>query len=259
MLYSIVTALVLPPTCFFVLLFLALLVKWRRPRLGKGLLWALLLLVYLSTTPFVAGELMAPLQPYGPIDPEQPDPEVGAIVVLGAGVYYGAPEYWQPSFPLAYAETADSLSLERVEYAAYLARMTGIPILVSGGATGPDEQLTIARTLKQTLERDFAVPVRWVEEGSVNTWMNAQLSAEILKAQGIRKIYLVTHAWHMPRAMFSFQETGIEAIPAPTRFESRSELIGQDFVPSAKAFLDTHYAIYEWLGFTWYRLRGQSF
>lgn len=255
MFYNIVTLLVLPPTCFFVLLLLGLLLKRRWPRLGSGFLWLLLMVVYLSTTPFVAGELMAPLQPYGPIDAEKPDPEVGAIVVLGAGIYYEPPEYWEASTPLAYAETADSLSLQRVEFAAYLARMTGIPILVSGGVTSADPQLSVARALKQTLERDFAVPVRWIEEESRNTWLNAQHSAELLRAAGVRKIYLVTHAWHMPRAMFSFEGTGIQAIPAPTRFVSRADPIFEDFFPSAAALLTTFYAVHEYLGLAWYRLR----
>jgi len=256
MLYSIANTLVLPPTCFFVLFLLGMLVKWRWPRTGKVLLWSLLAVVYLSTTPYVAGELMAPLQPYGPIDPEHPDPEVGAIVVLGAGIYFGAPEYWEPSYPNAYSETGDGLSLERTEFAAFLHRMTHIPILVSGGAVGPDPQLSVARTMKQTLERDFDVPVRWVEEESENTWMNAKLSADILKAEGIQKISLVTHAWHMPRAMFSFEGTGIDAIPAPTRFASRADPLADDFIPSAKASLATFYAIHEWLGLAWYHLRA---
>ncbi|MGD1876710.1 MAG: YdcF family protein [Kiloniellaceae bacterium] len=254
MFYDIVTRLVLPPASFFVLLLLGLLVKRRWPRLGKGLLWALLLVAYLSTTPYMAGELMAPLQPYGPIDVEQPDPDVGAIVVLGAGIYFDAPEYSEASTPLAYSETGDGLSLERIEFTAYLARMTGIPVLVSGGAIGRDAGLTVSRAMKQALERDFGVPVRWVEEESWNTWANAQFSAALLKQQRIRKIYLVTHAWHMPRAMFSFAQTGIEAIPAPTRFVSRADPVWEDFLPSARALLTTYYAVHEHLGLLWYRL-----
>ena len=254
MVYDIVSWLVLPPACFFVLLLAGLLVKWRWPRLGRGLLWALLAVVYLSTTPWLAGELMAPLQPYGPVDAERPDPEVGAIVVLGAGIYYEPPEYYEASTPLAYAETGDGLSLERAEYAAYLARMTGIPIMTSGGALSWDSNLTVARTLKQTLERDFAVPVRWVEEQSWNTWTNARFSAELLERQGIRKIYLVTHAWHMPRAMLAFADTGIEAVPAPTRFVSRADPLWIDFLPQASALMATYYAVHEHLGILWYRL-----
>jgi len=255
MFYSIVTQLVLPPALFLVLLFVGLLLKWRWPRLGRSFLWVLLLAVYLCTTPWLAGELMAPLQPYGPVDAENPDPEAGAIVVLGAGIYFGAPEYREASTPLAYSETGDALSLERVEYAAWLFRMTGIPILVSGGSISPDEQMTVSRAMKQALERDFAVPVRWVEEESWNTWTNAEFSAELLAQQGVRKAYVVTHAWHMPRAMLSFASTGIVAIPAPTRYFFPAEPVWQDFFPSPHALLATYYAFHEYIGLLWYRLQ----
>ena len=48
----------------------------------RGLLWVLLLVFYLICTPFVAGELMARLQPYPALRLDRPDPEAQAIVVL---------------------------------------------------------------------------------------------------------------------------------------------------------------------------------
>ena len=61
MFYKILKTLLLPPTVFFVLFFAGCLVMKWRPRLGRAVLWILLALVYLTTTPFTAGELMAPL------------------------------------------------------------------------------------------------------------------------------------------------------------------------------------------------------
>src|SRR3546814_18396819 len=114
--------LVLPPTCFFVLLLAALLLRrWSR-RLGRWLLWSLLLVVYASTTPFVAIALIAPLQPYPPVDPLQPDDDVDAIVVLGAGIYYWAPEYRVPEDDPLSGLRAGRLTLQRLQYAAYIAR-----------------------------------------------------------------------------------------------------------------------------------------
>src|SRR3546814_13984341 len=112
-LYFIAKTLVLPPTCFFVLLLAALLLRrWSR-RLGRWLLWSLLLVVYASTTPFVAIALIAPLQPYPPVDPLQPDDDVDAIVVLGAGIYYWAPEYRVPEDDPLSGLRAGSLTLQR--------------------------------------------------------------------------------------------------------------------------------------------------
>jgi len=271
LLYTLVKTLVLPPACFFVLFFIGLLVKRRWPKLGRALLWGLLIVVYLATTPFVAGELMAPLQPYPPVDLQSSDQRADAIVVIGAGIYFAAPEYAAPDggasapdtsrldgtgLEVAGLDVAGALTLQRLQYAAYLARATGKPVLVSGGPADPSSQASLAEVMADTMERDFGVPVRWIEDRSDNTRTNALLSAEKLRQEGIERIYLVTHAWHMPRALFAFQEAGLEVVPAPTRFESRSTIEPQDFVPSPKALLATFYAVHEWLGIAWYRLRG---
>lgn len=266
MLYTLVKTLVLPPACFFVLFFLGLLVRRRWPKLGRVLLWGLFIVVYLATTPFVAGELMAPLQPFPPVDLQASDQRADAIVVVGAGVYFSAPEYTAPdreasgpdtsSLDVAGLDVAGALTLQRLQYAAYLARATGKPVLVSGGPADPSSQASLADVMADTMKRDFGVPVRWIEDRSDNTRTNALLSAEKLRQEGIERIYLVTHAWHMPRALFAFQEAGLEVVPAPTRFETRSTIEPQDFVPSPKALLATFYAVHEWLGIAWYRLRG---
>ncbi|MEQ9607160.1 MAG: YdcF family protein [Kiloniellaceae bacterium] len=261
MLYTVVKTLVLPPACFFVLFFIGLLVKRRWPRLGRALLWGLLVVVYLATTPFVAGELMAPLQPFPPVDLQASDQRADAIVVVGAGIYFSAPEYAAPDGGASGAgasnlDVAGALTLQRLQYAAYLARATGKPVLVSGGPADPSSQASLADVMAETMTRDFGVAVRWIEDRSDNTRTNALFSAEKLRAEGIERIYLVTHAWHMPRALFAFQEAGLAVVPAPTRFESRSTIEPQDFVPSAKALLATFYAVHEWLGLVWYRLRG---
>lgn len=255
MLYSIAKILVLPPTSFFVLLLLGLLLeRWKR-RLGRAYLWCLLVVVYLSTTPFVAGELMAPLQPYAAVDPRHPEADIEAIVVLGAGVYAAAPEYPSAGTEDDAGFTAGPLTLQRLQYSAFLAKVMGQPILVSGGPSGTAPAITVAEAMRRTLQRDFGVEAAWVEQGSRSTLANAQLSATQLRAAGVRKFYLVTHAWHMPRAMAAFEDLDVEAVPAPTRFVSRSELSWRDFLPSARAFCTTYYAVHEWLGLAWYRLR----
>ncbi len=256
MLYKILKILVLPPTSFVVLFIAGWLLQKRWPRLGRGFLWGLLAVVYLATTPFVAGELMAPLQPYGPVNTNDPDPDVDAIVVLSAGIYSSAPEYWRPDAPSHGVDAAGSLTLQRLQYAAYLSKATGKPILVTGGLVGDTPDRSIAEVMKRTLEQDFGVPARWVENQAHSTRSNAELSTKILRAEGIDKVYLVTHAWHMPRAMLSFAPTGLAVVPAPTRFFSRSDPLWTDFIPSTQAFRGTYYAVHEWIGILWYRLRA---
>ena len=256
MLYKILKTLVLPPTSLFVLLLVGWLLQRRWPRLGRSFLLLLLAVTYLATTPFLAGELMAPLQPYAPVELSQPDPDVGAIVVLSAGVYAKAPEYAQPETADQGTDAAGNLTLQRLQYAARLFKATGTPILVSGGPIAGGSENSIAAVMKQTLEQDFEVPVRWLEDRSEDTFANARLSAALLRAEGIERIYLVTHAWHMPRAMIAFGTTGLDITPAPTRFFSRADPLLIDFVPSVQALRATFYAVHEWIGIVWYRLRA---
>jgi uncharacterized SAM-binding protein YcdF (DUF218 family) len=254
MFHTVLKTIVLPPTCFFILFFVGWLLSRWRPALGRWFLWGLLVIVYLATTPFVAGELMAPLQRYPAVNIEQPDPEVEAIVVLGAGVNFSAVEFWDSEAPPFGVDVADSLSLQRVAYAAYLAKATGLPILLSGGASGSLNNRTVAEAMRVTLSRNFGLTARWLEERSASTMENAQYSAQLLRSQGIHKVYLVTHAWHMRRAMMAFNDVGIEAVPAPTSFVSRSGRLWRDLLPSSQAMHFTYYGIYEWLGIAWYHL-----
>ena len=126
---KLLTALILPPTS---LLLLALLGLWmmraksRRWRDG-GFVLAILSVVslLLFNTPLVSRALVAPLEPYPPITAAQLQ-QVQALVILGGGTYYAAPEYG--------GDTVGRGTLERIRYGAHLARQTRLPLLVTGGA-----------------------------------------------------------------------------------------------------------------------------
>ncbi|WP_218948790.1 YdcF family protein, partial [Citrobacter cronae] len=123
-----------------------------------------------------------------------------AIVVLGAGRDRGDPAWGgsdQPSY----------LALERMRYAAQLAKASGLPVLTSGGlhyGTPPSE----AQLMAERLQVDFGVSVNWKEEASRTTWENAALSAQVLQPLGIRRVVVVTQAWHMQRSRWSFERAG---------------------------------------------------
>lgn len=256
--YALLKILVLPPAVFFVLLLAGWLVRLRWPRLGVAMLSALLVVVYLTTTPFLAGELMAPLQTYPPLDVEEPRPDVDAIVVLGAGVNFSAPEYWRRDAPPFGVDVADGLSLQRLSYAAYLYQATGKPLLLSGGSSDPRSHRSVAEAMQTTLARSFGIVPRWIETRSSTTMSNGQFAAELLREAGIQRVFLVTHAWHMRRAVLAFEHAGVEVVPAPTAFVSRSGWLWEDFLPSAQAFQLTYYALHEWVGLVWYLLELEA-
>jgi uncharacterized SAM-binding protein YcdF (DUF218 family) len=235
------SALLLPPASFILLGLAGLLVLSAKPRLGKSLIGLCLGLLYLLAMPLFAEWYLNSLE----VPPlSRLDPQAQAIVVLGAGTYFAAPEYG--------GDTVYPLALERLRYAAKLQRETGKPILASGGKTGSSEPESLL--MKQVLENGFRVPVRWTETKSRTTRENASLSLPILKEAGITHVYLVTHAWHMERAAREFRRTGMQVTQAPTGFTTRSDLTLLYFIPSARALLKSYYATHEVMGLVWYWL-----
>lgn len=249
LLTNIVASLLLPPLNLILICAIGLALRGRWPRAGTALsLGALAVLLGLSTQ---AGArlLAAPLEAM--IQPLQSGRSVNAqaIVILGGGRMQDAPEYAGHDIPNAH-------TLARIAYGAKLQREIRLPLLVTGGApdgAGESEAEVMARTLRE----DFGTPVRWLEQRSNNTAENAQRSVQMLKQAGIRHILLVTDAMHMPRAHAIFSRYDIKVVPAPTRFLDTAPLSAADFIPKASALANSHYAMHEWIGLYWYRLRHQ--
>ena len=110
--------------------------------------------------------------------------------------------------------------------------------------------------MKAALQQEFIVPVRWVEGDSDNTFENARLSYTLLESSGVRRIYLVSHAWHLPRAARAFRAAGFAVVPAPTAFTTRHHTDLLTFVPNADALRDSRWFMHEMIGMLWYRLKS---
>lgn len=241
---------ILPPGGIILALLLGLL-GWRH-RWGRALVATATLLLYLLSTPWFSSLLASGLEGSARPTAEQlASRGAQAILVLTAGRYSHAPE-------LGGLDSAGRYTQDRLSWAALLHRKTGLPIILSGGRTA-DEDLSLAEVAAQTLEDRFGLRALAVETASTNTWENARLTARVLKRNAIQRVLVVTHAWHMPRAMLSLQQAGIDAVPAPTYFISGrgegSEL--SDFMPSAQALLDSYFCLHEYLGIVWYQLKAK--
>jgi uncharacterized SAM-binding protein YcdF (DUF218 family) len=110
--------------------------------------------------------------------------------------------------------------------------------------------------MRAVLEQDFRVPVRWAETGSNNTYENALRSFQVLQPAGIKRIYLVTHASHMPRAAAIFRKVGFDVIEAPTAFTTRHETTLLTFLPHAESLYGSKIFVHELIGLVWYRLKS---
>jgi uncharacterized SAM-binding protein YcdF (DUF218 family) len=103
---------------------------------------------------------------------------------------------------------------------------------------------TEAALMREALQQEFGVAVRWTEARSRTTHENALLSAQMLKAAGITRVVLVVHAADMRRATAEFADAGIETIPAATGIAAAT-LHAVDFLPSVSGLGASYHALYE--------------
>lgn len=240
------------------LLVAAALLLQKKARLQRWVLLLALGLLLLGSNRWVAMALMRPLEwrylPQGEL------PQAEVIVVLGGDT---AP----PIYPRRIPEVGGSG--DRLIYAAYLYKQGKAEnILFSSGAI---EWLYLAEPGNENVQllELMGVPRHaiWLESKSLNTYENALYSRQILEEKGIRRILLVTSAFHMPRSVALFEHQGLEVIPAPTDFRTtqadwealshgdiRNLLV--NLLPGPDNLQMVTVALKEYLGILVYRLRG---
>jgi len=247
---NLISALILPPGVFFVLLAMGL--YWsRKHRWGRWLAAGSLVAFALLTLNVVAYVLVAPFETrWPPLDPavaKALGPERAVIVVLGGGRFLAALEY--PA-----RETLAAASLRRTAYAAQLSARTGLPLAVAGGRPGGGV-LGEAELMKNLLVNGFGQRVTLVEDASFDTRQNALYMAKALAARNIRTVVLVTDVTHMPRAARAFEAAGLRVVPAPMHFRASAPLSVIDFLPSVDGLELSRNAWRELVGAVWYRMR----
>lgn len=167
-----------------------------------------------------------------------------AVVVLGGGTVIGP--------------RRDRLSPEaesRLLQGFLLARELALPIVVTGGRVLDDERIPTEAEIAARRLGELGLPSdRIIEEPRARTTAeNARYTAEDL---GFSEVILVTSAWHMRRAMLSFEAVGIRAhpVPAPVHGDLRPWRPYM-LLPSIGALRDSTIVLHEMLGYLWYRIR----
>ena len=245
----IIKQLAFPPSGLLLLLLCSVLLRKRWPKLAAAGLVISISGLFVMSLPITVEYTARALETESALTSEQwptLKQHADAIVVLGGGREVNDPA-WQSDQP-------SLMAMQRLRYAARLAKSSQLPILVSGGlhfGQPPSE----AQIMADSLTQDFAVKAHWLEGESRTTWENAQFSAEILHKQGIHRVVLVTNAWHMPRSRWSFEQFGFEVISAPVGFLSGPNgrpLNG--WLPESKAMWQNTALLNEALGAALYRL-----
>ena len=225
--------LILPPAGPLLLALLGFALLRVRPLLARICLVTGIASLWLLSTPIVSDALTHLAELYPPLDMRR-TADAQAIVILGGGGQRTmAPEYQGPA--------AEPLMLERLSYGAYIARQTGLPVLVTGFSVE-------ARAMHVSLQRNFGIETRWVDDQAYDTFQNARNSARILKADGVDRVVLVTHATHMRRSVHEFTDAGLDVVPAPVGILAVRDFGPQRLVPNPDALHRSQMAIYELIG-----------
>ena len=169
-----------------------------------------------------------------------------AIVVLGGGMEPYAPEYGISNLRHG--------SLERLRYGIWLGRETGAPVAFSGGIGHAQiDAMPEARIATRIAAQDFGRPLKWIEDSSRDTRENALRSLALLRPAGIDHIVLVTHGWHMPRALRAFREaagSGVQVEAAPMGLAKGGEAPLLLWMPSSTGYTEMRNVLHELMGLT---------
>ena len=177
---------------------------------------------------------------------------IQAIVVLGGGAKHDVPEY--QGHVLAPQAQA------RLLYGVHLHRISQLPMAYSGGVGWAEsgERVSEAEVAALSLSRLGLPALRWSDRESRDTHQNAQRTLALLQADGVSRIALVTHAWHMPRAAAEFESAGFDRVlPAPMGYITAQEHPILQWIPSADGLRHSHQVWREWLGLQVLRLSGR--
>lgn len=233
-----------PPTVLITLCVVGALIALRWRIAGLAIVLAASLTLFAVATPAVSSWLLRRAEAGVPLHVDFSGAQ--AIVVLGSEVHLGNG-----------ADIPDRLgpqSYERLAFAADAYHELHLPVAVSGGRP-VDRHSSEGALMKQALETEFGVPVKWTEEESKTTWENAVFTTELLRKADIRKIVVVTHRWHLPRAVRAFERAGMEAMPWPAPATMPPLGRPSDYLPSMGALQKSFYALHEIIGGVYYTLR----
>jgi uncharacterized SAM-binding protein YcdF (DUF218 family) len=236
------------------LLLAALLGTHLKRRWGLRFGWAALLVLLLQGWEPLPDALIRQLEARHPeLAANAPLGGYTGVIVLGGAL---DPAYvWQGNSQPALSDAAERMTAAL----PLLQQAPGLRLLFTGG----DGELIAGKmTEAERAARFYALmgvaPERlMLESASRTTYENAVLSARLTGVDTQKPWLLLTSAWHMPRAMASFQKVGWNVTPYPVDYRSGQATPWTEYsmVQGAKKW---HLVLHELLGLLTYRLTGRG-
>jgi len=240
----------LSPLAFGLLLALGMLVGWRRfPRALRWIAALATCLLIVSMCPVGANLLVGQIESRVPSPDACAQPAPSTIVVLAAG------------FEREPAAAGDFNSLESDSIRRALAgielwrRTPGATLVFAGGGPFATSESAALQHMAEVLGVS-ADSIR--REGrSQTTWENAE-QLRLLSPALPERIWLVSSAIHLPRALIAFRAAGFQ----PCAYASDRRYVPPGgvgyYLPQSSALIKTEAAIHEMLGELLYRWRASD-
>lgn len=241
---------VMPAASAWLLVVAGLVVSFRRPPAGRVLVGLGLAVGWGLGSTGVATRLVAPLERAYPRPPDTLRAE--AAVVLCGTLDLSRSTPGRLEFGDAPERIVEGARLVKEGRARWL--------VITGGSGDP----LFPQAREASLLARFAVdcgvaPSAVLTEGdSRTTAENAAFTAKLLREKGIRTLFLVTSAFHLPRSMGCFRKAGLRPIAYPVDFRAtppQPSLL--PYVPTAAGLQLSTTALHEYCGFVAYWLGGR--
>jgi uncharacterized SAM-binding protein YcdF (DUF218 family) len=222
-----------------------------RRKIGRSLCFTIALLFFLIGIFPVGSWLLLPLE--NSVPPQIPDHVAGIILLGGDEQPQGGAHAGRPVF-------LDS-ARRYVEFASLARRYPEAELLYSGGSPlfAPPADAKVSNLIKPILA-GLGVPVQKMlfEETSRTTHENAVMSYKLAHPAPGQVWLLVTSAFHMPRALLTFQKAGWNVLPATTGYLTDGTFSTRLQFNLGEHLMYMAWAEHEYYGLLAYRLMGYT-
>ncbi len=146
-------------------------------------------------------------------------------------------------------ETDTLRALEAIRI--YRIKEGDLEIIISGRDPLREGDQSGMRVKEFLMEQGVAEQAITLEPESRTTYENAENVRDFV---GRYRFFLVTSAYHTPRAFMTFKNMGMNPVPAPTDYKVKDCCTLLDFLPSPSNLLNSDRAVHEHFGIWYYRV-----
>jgi uncharacterized SAM-binding protein YcdF (DUF218 family) len=247
LLKKLITAFILPPGIFILVMVFAgtFLLAFKRRLTGIFLIFLGLFMWGLSITP-VTDLLLADL--VRGIQPGNDQPRGDVVILLGGGVDDRLIDLSGERGIL------NESMVDRLVTAARLVNRLQVPIIVSGGRAAGGRVAEADAARRYLLDLGVSAEAVVTESASTVTFENAENVKKICLRYGYTRPILVTSAYHLKRALWSFERAGLHCTPFANGLASlpAKEYRWKHYLPGS--FDAAALYLHEYIGMLYYRL-----